>query len=154
MDHAHVANAQGTVISVDGDTVVWKPDDGYGFDLLDTNYFNRDAAATAFRKGSKLPYADVSFNTNRVKNSDGTYTLTGTNTLQAGDRVMFRGAFCDVNNLYNCNYVTYEDVTVWNGSGFAIRELEGEGNTILNRMAVTPGPKPAGATEERLISIS
>lgn len=152
MDHAHVANAQGTVISVDGDTVVWKPDDGYGFDLLDTNYFNRDAAATAFRKGSKLPYADVSFNTNRVKNSDGTYTLTGTNTLQAGDRIMFRGAFCDVNNLYNCNYVTYEDVTVWNGSGFAIRELEGEGNTILNRMAVTPGPKPTGATEERMIS--
>ena len=152
MDHAQVANAQGTVISVNGDTVVWKPDEGYGFDLLDTSRFNSDAAATAFRAGSELPYADVSFSTNRVKNSDGTYTLTGSNTLKVGDRIMFRGVFCDVNNLYNCDHITYEDVTVWNGSGFAIRELEGEGNTILNRFAVTPGPKPEGATEERLIS--
>ncbi len=152
MDHAEVANAQGTVLSVDGNTVVWKPDEGYDFDLLDTSRFNSDAAATAFRAGSELPYADVSFSTNRVKNSDGTYTLTGSNTLKVGDRIMFRGVFCDVNNLYNCDHITYEDVTVWNGSGFAIRELEGEGNTVLNRFAVTPGPKPDGATEERLIS--
>lgn len=152
MDHVQVANAQGTVRSVEGDTVVWMPDAGYDFDLLDESRFNRNAAATAFRAGSRLPYADVTFSANRVRNADGSYTLTGANTLNAGDRIMFRGVFCDVNNLYDCNYITYEDVTVWNGSGFAIRELEGEGNTILNRFAVTPGAKPNGAVEERMIS--
>lgn len=152
MDHQQVSNAQGTVLSVNGKTVVWMPDAGYNFDLNDPNMFHANAAATAFREGSNLPYADVSFTTDRVKNSDGSYTLTGANTLQVGDRIMFRGVFCDVNYLYQCSHITYEDVTVWDGSGFAIRELEGEGYTTLNRFAVTPGRTPAGATEKRLIS--
>lgn len=152
MDHQQVSNAQGTVLSVNGKTVVWMPDEGYNFDLNDPDMFHANAAATAFRKGSDLPYADVSFTTDRIKDEKGAYTLTGANTLQVGDRIMFRGVFCDVNYLYQCSHITYEDVTVWDGSGFAIRELEGEGYTTLNRFAVTPGRTPAGATEKRLIS--
>ncbi|WP_256011724.1 gliding motility-associated C-terminal domain-containing protein [Desertivirga xinjiangensis] len=46
------------------------------------------------------------------------------------------------------------NVTVNAAPGFGIFEAEGEGGTILNGCKVVPGPKPAGATEARLLSAS
>lgn len=47
-----------------------------------------------------------------------------------------------------------KDVTIYCGPGFGIFESGGQGGTHLDGCKIIPGPKPAGATQERLLSTS
>ncbi len=154
IDFAVVPNAQGTVISADGSKIVWKSDEGYHFDLTDPARFAPSAAGEGFRKGSRIPFCDLyNINMNTQKNSDGTFTLESPAALLPGDKITFRGVFAHVTYAEGCNNVMMEDVTLWGGSGFGFCEVYGEGNSRLNRVLMTPGPKPEGAAEERMLSV-
>ncbi len=152
IDHMLPSNAQGTVIATEaGGKVIWKPDDGYVCDITDTSLYALDGHALVFKAGEDLPYADCNTSA-RVKNEDGSYTVTVNTTLNVGDRMSFRGVAAHVCSINSAGAVTFADVTVWGGSGFAFSGWMGEDRITLSRCMVVPGPKPDGATMERLHS--
>ncbi len=154
VDFASVPNAQGTVLSAEGGKIVWKSDEGYGFDLTDKARFTPEAAAEGFRFGSMLPFCDLyGINKNTIKNADGTFTLDSAAALEPGDKLTFRGNFAHVIYAEGCSGVLLEDVTLWGGSGFGFCEVAGEGGSLLSRVLMTPGPKPEGAAAERMLSV-
>ncbi len=57
-------------------------------------------------------------------------------------------------SIGNCTSVTLNNVSVHSAPGMGIIECDGDGGSILRGCKVIPGPKPAGATEERLLSSS
>lgn len=158
IDHEQVANAQGTVVETWEGGLLWKADAGYQQDLLDPSRFTVSGTASpageGFRAGSEIPFADVSFAVVEATETPGEFRLQGLDAgkFRAGDKIVFRGKTAHVNYLTECENILYEDVTVFNGSGFAFMEYGGAGATRINRMACTPGPKPDGADAERLIS--
>jgi hypothetical protein len=50
--------------------------------------------------------------------------------------------------------VSLKNVTVFSAPGMGILEADGEGGSSFNGCKIIPGPKPSGATEERLLSSS
>jgi hypothetical protein len=52
----------------------------------------------------------------------------------------------------NCAATTFIGVNLRAAAGMGIIENAGHGGMVLQRVAIAPGPKPAGATAERLIS--
>ena len=151
IDHMKVANAQGTVVSVGENSLVWEADAGYGFDLSDTSLFSTLGVGLAFRAGEKLPYADC-YGLEYTKNEDGTFTVNKVKGLSVGDRVTFRGLGAHVCAVRDSGNVLFRDVTVWNGSAFAFHAWQGAGRVSLIRCQVVPGPKPEGAVQERIHS--
>jgi len=57
-------------------------------------------------------------------------------------------------SLDGCERVTLRNVTVHSAPGMGIIEADGEGGASFIGCKVVPGPKPQGATEERLLSSS
>ncbi len=53
-----------------------------------------------------------------------------------------------------CEGMVFENVTVFSAPGFGIFEQSGEGGMRYTHCRVMPGPKPPGATEDRLLSSS
>jgi len=151
IDHMLSANAQGTVISNSGGKLVWQPDAGYDCEITNESLYAKTGASLGFKAGEKLPYADQLMS-ERQKNSDGTYTLTVDSPLAAGDRLTFRGLASHICTINYAGAVTFADVTIWGGSGFAFSGWMGEDRVTLSRCIVAPGPKPAGATEDRMLS--
>lgn len=151
VDHMMNANAQGTVISNAGGKLVWKSDDGYNGAITDETLFAKNGASLGFQAGERLPYVDQAM-PDRIKNDDGTYTLNVISELKAGDRLTFRGLAAHVCTINESGKVTFADVTVWGGSGFAFSGWMGEDRVTLSRCSVVPGPAPDGASEPRMIS--
>ncbi len=54
----------------------------------------------------------------------------------------------------NCAGMTFDSVAVFSAPGFGIIESDGEGGMTYRHCRVVPGPKPPGATQERLLSTS
>ena len=54
----------------------------------------------------------------------------------------------------SCSHMLFENVTVHSAPGMGIVEVDGEGGSVFRGCRIVPGPKPAGATEERLLSAS
>lgn len=151
IDHMLSANAQGTVLSNSGGKLIWQPDAGYDCEITNESLYAKTGASLGFKAGEKLPYADQLMS-ERQKNDDGTYTLTVDSPLSAGDRLTFRGLASHICTINYAGAVTFADVTVWGGSGFAFSGWMGDDRVTLSRCIVTPGPKPAGATEDRMLS--
>jgi hypothetical protein len=53
-----------------------------------------------------------------------------------------------------CERITLRDVTVHSAPGMGILEADGEGGSSFVNCKIIPGAKPAGATEDRLLSTS
>lgn len=53
-----------------------------------------------------------------------------------------------------CERILFENVTVHSAPGMGILEADGEGGSVFRKCRIVPGPKPAGATEDRLLSSS
>ncbi|WP_395740456.1 right-handed parallel beta-helix repeat-containing protein [Prosthecobacter sp.] len=53
-----------------------------------------------------------------------------------------------------CERITFRNVTVHSAPGMGILEADGEGGSVFTGCKIVPGPKPAGAVEERLLSSS
>ena len=73
-------------------------------------------------------------------------------SLSAGNDV---GGVCHGVALEHCGGgMVLEDVTVHCAPGMGIVEGGGEGGTRLSRVHIVPGPRPAGATDQRLLTTS
>ena len=75
--------------------------------------------------------------------------------MEAGDLIAFDRRMLDrfpCVGIKNSGAVTLEDVTLHASPGLAICARYVTGQTTLRRVRITPGPKPAGATEERLLA--
>lgn len=57
-------------------------------------------------------------------------------------------------SIDQCSAIHLKDVTVHSAPGMGIIEADGEGGSSFTGCRIIPGPKPAGATEERLLSSS
>ncbi len=65
------------------------------------------------------------------------------------------GGVCHALTLEHCEGgMVLQDVTLHAAPGMGIVEAFGEGGTQLRRVRIVAGPKPAGATEERLLTTS
>jgi len=56
--------------------------------------------------------------------------------------------------LERCEKTTFRNVTVHSAPGMGILEVDGEGGATFTGCKIVPGARPAGATEERLLSTS
>lgn len=57
-------------------------------------------------------------------------------------------------SIDQCSAIHLKSVTVHSAPGMGIIEADGEGGSSFTACKIVPGPKPAGATEERLLSSS
>jgi hypothetical protein len=57
-------------------------------------------------------------------------------------------------SINECARMILRNVTVHSAPGMGILEADGEGGSIFSGCKIAPGPKPAGAAEERLLSSS
>ncbi|GEP41060.1 hypothetical protein [Brevifollis gellanilyticus] len=57
-------------------------------------------------------------------------------------------------SIDQCEQMHFENVTVHSAPGMGILEADGEGGSTFRHCRIVPGPKPSGATEERLLSSS
>jgi hypothetical protein len=137
-----------------GDNFVkWRADDGYPDKLDDPHYYDiNGCAAEGYRAGSDRPYRDL-WVKDRKRLEDGVFLFNMQSDLRPGDKMIFRGRFAHVNLLTGCDRISYEDVTIFGGSGFGFMESDGNGATCLRRIAFTPGPPPKEGAPERLISV-
>ena len=157
IDYSAVPNPQGTITDISGGKLTWRADAGYIRDLWDENLVQYTKSsgnvAEGYRPGSDVPYTDTWSNKNEMtKAGEGIVEIPEKSGLETGGKMIFRGRFAHVNLFEGCADMSYEDVTVFAGSGFGFMESNGGGNSRLNRVAFTPGPIPEGGTEERLIS--
>ncbi|MEG1925542.1 MAG: hypothetical protein RR415_07320 [Ruthenibacterium sp.] len=158
IDHVEPANTQGDVLSTEPKSLVWQAHKGFVQNLCSEEKFfvpnGISPPGEGFRKGQLRPFTDLGFSRVEPTGQVGTFKLYGENCdrMCVGDTVVFRGKAAYVNHFIGCENITYENVTILNGSGFAIMERDGVGNTLLNRVMITPGPKPQTAERERLVS--
>ena len=57
-------------------------------------------------------------------------------------------------SIDQCERILFENVTIHSAPGMGLLEADGEGASTFRKCRIVPGPKPAGATEERLFSTS
>lgn len=57
-------------------------------------------------------------------------------------------------SIDQCERMVLKNVTVHSAPGMGILEADGEGGSSFSHCRIIPGPKPPGATEERLLSSS
>lgn len=75
--------------------------------------------------------------------------LASLSTAQDADGI------CHAVTLEHCTGgMILEDVTIHAAPGMGIVEHAGEGDTLLRRVRIVAGPRPAGATEDRLLTTS
>jgi hypothetical protein len=57
-------------------------------------------------------------------------------------------------SIDQCERIHFDHVTIHSAPGMGILEADGEGGSTFTHCRIIPGPMPAGATEERLLSSS
>lgn len=57
-------------------------------------------------------------------------------------------------SIDECERMLLKNVTIHSAPGMGLLEADGEGGSTFTGCKIVPGPKPAGATEERLLSSS
>ncbi|PAW78049.1 MAG: hypothetical protein B9S32_09180 [Verrucomicrobia bacterium Tous-C9LFEB] len=81
------------------------------------------------------------------------FAKTGRDMIKVGDRVVFNiRQIAGITMKQGCKGIAFEDVTVYAAPalGFLVRFCEDSG--VYKNVRVIPGPKPEGATQERLFS--
>lgn len=158
IDFAEPANTQGDVLEAGENSLIWRAHQGYPADLLDDRKFSVPGrispAGEGYRQGKDRPFMDIGFSLVEPFGRSGIYRLHGGGSarIQAGDMIVFRGKPAHVNRLTGCSGIRYIDVTILGGSGFGLFECDGDGGTLVERMLIMPGPRPAGADMPRLVS--
>lgn len=160
IDYDPLTYTQGDIVAVGGNYVDVKIHQGYPIkawsrlDVIDpaTRYRKR-GSIFAWNTTAQLLGGD----TVRVTNTDNPNFTT---VAQVGDMATMSagaedGGAAHTLVLSNCEGgMVLKNVTVNAGPGFGIFEAGGAGGTVLDGCSVSPGPRPAGATEDRLLCVS
>lgn len=168
IDYDPLPYTQGVVESVSGNSVVLKVDEGYPSDPA---FFRRDLGGDGLlwsnihqrSDGGVLAGApaSIAFPTNSVEGmSGGRLKLTNTflsapgRSIQQGDllSIFHRGATTVLTN--ECAGLVFTNVNIYSSPGFGVNEGSGDCGTVFRNCKIVPGPKPAGATQERIRSVN
>ena len=165
-DYDPLPYTQGVIqeIKDGGRTIVMKPDAGYPTQVAKLgnagimNVFDRSTKAP---KAGSRQFIRVDA---AADGAGGVITLSlgwsctkdvgdGEIPAAVGDVMLFRPTVGDVSfRLVGCAGTSFTDVNLYSSPAMGIFEESGEGGTRLTRVNIIPGPKPAGATQERLNS--
>ncbi|MBE6904439.1 MAG: right-handed parallel beta-helix repeat-containing protein [Ruminococcaceae bacterium] len=165
IDYDPLVFTQGVVTGISGDRVTVKIDAGYRSDASflnnksgnDGNIWSNihNAQTGAVLENTPHSYA---FN-NAVEKGNGVIEIrrifgeeNGGRALSVGDHISLFHRGPGTITVSNCNSTSFIDVSLYASPGFALNESSGEGNMYLKNFKVVPGPKPKGATAERLRS--
>ncbi|BCU78530.1 hypothetical protein [Luteolibacter sp. LG18] len=158
IDYDPLPFTQGVVVKAadDGNSIDVRIHDGYAvkpfsrIDVVDP--------ATRFRKkgmpflwGTKAEVVDehtVRVTLSKIAKAAQPGDLVSLNTGQASDGIPH------ALSIGHGDQITLKNVSVLSAPGMGILECDGEGGSKFLGCRVVPGPKPAGATEERLLSSS
>ncbi|WP_142688464.1 T9SS type A sorting domain-containing protein [Chitinophaga polysaccharea] len=160
IDYDPLTCTQGDIVNVGSNYVDIKIHQGYPvqpwsrLDIIDpaTRYRKR-GSIFAWNTSAQILGGD----TVRVTNTDNPNITT---VAQVGDMAAISagaegGGAPHTLVLSDCQGgMVLRNVTVNAGPGFGIFESGGAGGTLLDSCRVEPGPKPAGATQDRLLSVS
>lgn len=156
LDHAVNSTGQGVVIAKRaGGEVDIVAGAGMPQDWTDTTYYRFEglnSTTYGYREGHPEPYADMGPSSVRYNPTTGIITLTYgesvANMIRVGDTITCRGYGAAVTNVDGAIGLYFEDVTVYGGAGFALRESNTREGTVLLRMLDTTGPAPIISEEE------
>ena len=145
VSHETNANGQATIIEKTDGYVIAQTDPGYLPDLTDPAYYPSDPYVEAFRPGSTVPFADISF-AGITYLGDGKHKCELNDDrgqeLEVGGKITMRGAGTSVVVLTGSGGVRFEDFSIISGAGFGFQERNGAGGTELYRVAITPKAAP------------
>lgn len=142
------SHTQGTVVAASSVSKSFSfiADPGYQADYSNGYNFG-NAAGYYFKNGNLYPECDFTYATKSYDADSGKNTVKGATlnfaNLDVGDRVAFRSGFggggihCD-----GCSEMLFEDLTIYNCSGFALSDTNSDVAPTLHRYAVTAGPAP------------
>ena len=147
--HDVYPHTQGTVTSVEGETVAFRADPGYRENFADGRFYGGGAPGFFFREGRFYPECDFVYKGKSYDPTARCNLLTApTKPLAVGDRVAFRTGFGEGALLIKeCDGLLFEDVTVFSCSGFAESDKNCLRAPTLHRYAVTAGPAPVLAED-------
>lgn len=135
---------QGTVVSVDGDTLSFVTDPGYKNNFSDGRHFGGGAPCFGYKHGLMSPECDFRYGGKSYDPVTGLNTLVKTvKWLNVGDRLICRTDFSEgVLHVKCCHRMITEDITVYSCWGFAESDSDCDNAPVLHRYAVTKGPAP------------
>lgn len=160
MDYNPLPFTQGVVTEVSGKTVKVALDVGYRTDIAKI-LSNGEGIMTIHDRsdGAPLPGAANYYYPKGVKNIGGrniTFNLDwqdpNSKKVAKGDAVCIFNRNEETVALTNCANTQFIRVNMFSSPGFLFSEGRGEGGTLLKDCQIVPGPKPRGATENRLRS--
>jgi len=159
VDYDPAPFTQGTIVAVDPDDI-WvdvKVHEGYPLepyariDIVDPKTRHRKYGMP-FLWGTKAELRPGGMV--RVMREGGFGRVVAVGDLASMSTGQEPGGICHGIAIEHCTRVTLKDVTLHAAPGFGIISGQGYGDHHYDHVRVVPGPKPAGATEERLLTTS
>ena len=179
IDYDPLRYTQGVVKEIKGTKVVLEIDEGYPNDIDFINGKGFDDVYGEVSFGEQTISSNIHIAEGGVKPHPPTYVFK-TNAVSLGGRLveleahsnsLFEGApldYMNVGDVISLEYIgpkllwaekgkggiEFIDINVWSAPGAGFWELDGEGGTLYKNVCVAPGPKPEGATRERVLAMS
>ena len=162
LDYDPLWFTQGTVTAVSGTVLTLKIDEGYRDDI--ENFLTKEYSVLRLhdpKTGGHLAGSTVDYEikaTNRTSSGiikatmSIPYTDTASYRPKAGDRFSLYECVGGAVIMTNCTNTKYTYFNIYGSMGFGIHEIAGPGGTVMKSCNIIPGPKPNGATAERMIS--
>lgn len=162
MDYEAGCFFQGTVLAVaeDGRYVDVKMDPAYPNQLLSSDHVHLgELSGVFFREdGIQVPSIDNSAFRGVTKIGRHTYRIGLPDTnykdlIKVGYTLAGRGKGGTAVSITNSSGLVFNDITIHSGY-LGIVEGSTEGGSVFNNLTVVPGPRPEGATSDRVFSVN
>ena len=162
LDYDPLWFTQGTVTAVSGMVLTLKIDAGYRDDI--ENFLTKEYSVLRLhdpKTGGHLAGSTVDYEIKATKRTSSgiimatmsiPYTDTASYRPKAGDRFSLYECVSGAVIMTNCTDTKYTYFNIYGSMGFGIHEIAGPGGTVMKNCNIIPGPKPNGATAERMIS--
>ena len=148
IDFAVPPNGQSVITDISDKTITFKMDEGYNQNLLDpSKYAVNDGQSSNiqwYKQGEKIVSNVATSKVTEVNAGNGEFSIpkSAFEKAKVGDKLGFRGRDVFVTYFNRCSNMKLEDVTMYGGGGFGFMERGGDKATVLNRLAIVPGPAP------------
>ncbi len=179
IDYDPLRYTQGVVKEINGTKLILEIDEGYPSDIDFINGAGFDDVYGEVSFGEQTISGNIHAEEGGVKPNTPTYVFK-TNAVSLGGRLveleahsnsLFEGGpleYMNVGDIISLEYIgpkllwaengkggiEFIDINVYSAPGAGFWELDGEGGTLYKNVCVAPGPKPEGATRERVLAMS
>lgn len=168
IDYDPLVYTQGAVEKIEGNSITVKIDAGYPTSTTFLNNKNGNDGliwSNIHRRsdGGVLPGAPHSYayatnvqslGGNRIKLTKNFVSAPNGRDLVVGDVISLfhRGPSAIVTT--ECAKLSFTNVNIYGAPGFGVSESGGEGGSVYKNVKIVPGPKPSGATDNRVRSVN